>query len=282
MKHFLICALFFLWACSPKEYELVIEEPKLVAYAFFEKDRNLSVQVLQSSSPLEDGEDIISNATVQVYEDDLLLSAFAHQGNGVYQSDHKASANKEYRLVISAPGFSEVQSENILLPAFSDIAEVITKDSIEGEGNNRVRIFSQFTIRFQEPLTQSLYFTHSAYRIESDRPKSYSLQSEGSCFDQEGYAINGVRGFGLSCHSSIQEITLETNNQDVGIDLESRQRIEICQVNEMTHLFNSALNNTSLNNDNDLLIEAIQIPTNLQNGFGLLSVSHCKTFEIAY
>lgn len=274
--------LITLTACSQPDFDIEPEDPRLVVYAFFESGKPLAVDVYQSGPPLGEGPDIVANAVVQVLEDGAPLPPLIHAQGGRYVSEYRPRAGRRYQVQVSAEGFPAAYSREETMPLFSDIARVETRDSTVGEGESRRRIFSQFTAHLATRLDSSLFFTHHAVHTHDEGLEIYWVSAEDLCYDQGSYFFGSRAGFGLSCRPFVEEITLENTNEDRGEDFNSRQRITLCQVNEATHRFNIALSNTSLNNDTDLFIAPVSIPTNIDGGFGILSLANCRAFEIKY
>ncbi|HMQ47777.1 MAG TPA: DUF4249 domain-containing protein [Saprospiraceae bacterium] len=277
------CVLFLCFGCQPSEITLPIPEPKLVVYAFWQADHSIEVRVQRSSGPVEDtATDAVNNATVVVYENDAPVDTLRFDENGLYKSSFKPRAGHAYHLEVHAIGFAGVVSEKESMPERPDIAQVLTIDSTLEQGEQTRRLFSLFNIVFERPLYDTLFFTLNARLLDiADARALYWLSPGFDCGENSSYSFNGIYGCDLSCWPAIAEISFETSNEEFDTYAESKQGITLCRVNEAHHEFHESIKNVGLVDDG-LFSSPTLLPSNIEGGYGLLSLSTCTYFEIKY
>lgn len=269
-------------ACQPSEIELPTPEPRLVVYAYWQDGQDMTATVFRSSGPQEEVTDEIKGATVLVLEDGQLLDTLAHTGeDSHYAASRQPQPGLVYQLVVQAPGFEEVRSAPTLMPTMPTIASVATRDSTIIDGDTKRRVFSQFEATFEEPITDGLFFTVSAQMLDVENVQLYWLSPNFYCGTDTGtsYSYNGEHGGDLSCLAPLSSISYETTNEDRDAQVDSRQGITLCRINEMHHQFYIGVQDID---DDGLLTAPIQLPTNIEEGYGLFSLRTCRYFIISY
>ena len=112
----LVTCCFLLYACQKEvKIDMPTYSPKLVVNCFFNPDSTWKVN-LSSSVPISgnDQPSYISNATVELYEDNVLISTLSYADSN-YVNNQKPLLNKLYTLKVSAPGFESVECSDKLL-----------------------------------------------------------------------------------------------------------------------------------------------------------------------
>jgi len=132
IKIFLIALpVFFLNGCESEEvyYNLPVANKKLIVYCFFNPDSIWSVNVSKLGDILdEEKSDLwVTNASVFLYEDNLLIDTLVYLKAGVYISTKglKPLYNKDYNILVKCSGYGDVFSTNEKLPAPVTISDVV-------------------------------------------------------------------------------------------------------------------------------------------------------------
>jgi hypothetical protein len=276
--------LLLMMACqAPPEIIIATPEPKLVVYAYWSTGKNMKVSVLRSSGPQEEVSDEVNNALVRVFEDGSLIDTLQYEGNGLYSGPSSPSTGRSYQLEVQAAGFQTVTSTLEYMPDSPNIESVTTFDITEGENDMIRRTFALFEVTLWDTLSDNLFFTLSAEYIDvsGSRLKSYWHSPDLICDGVNSYSLNGVFGSDLSCWPSLKRISYETTNIEVGVYTESRQGITLCRVNEMDYRFNAGIRDTDVNDDG-LFSSLIELPSNIEGGYGLFSLKSCTYFIVRY
>lgn len=113
----LVYSYIFLSGCQKEvKIDLPTESPKLVVNCFFNPDSTWKVRI--SSTISLSGKDkpgFISNATVELYENNALISTLSHADSGYYINSQKPLFNKQYTLKVTAPDFESVECSDKLI-----------------------------------------------------------------------------------------------------------------------------------------------------------------------
>ena len=115
---FLNCCL--LCGCSQNiDITLPYEGKKLVMLCILSPDRVLSAQIDQTYPPT--GNIIfktVSNAVIEVYENDKLIELLTHTKNGIYESAKRLrpKIGYTYKIKARATGFPDLESDGAMIP----------------------------------------------------------------------------------------------------------------------------------------------------------------------
>ena len=107
----------FLFGCT-RSIEIPFPDPKprIVVNGLFTSDSTWKIHISQSGS-LEDTAFLfppITNAKLNLYENDVYIGSPVHFSNGNYRLDSYPSIGKTYKLTVEAPGFSSVEAVDSL------------------------------------------------------------------------------------------------------------------------------------------------------------------------
>lgn len=166
---FTYCCLSLLACQKEVKIDLPTSSPKLVVNCFFNPDSTWKVNI--SSSIQLSGNDkprFISNATVELYQDNILISTLGHADTGTYVSNQKPLLDKLYTLKVSAPDFESVECSDRLISsattfttAFDTTERYITVKHLAFSENIPVSQL-QLTIR-DDPAVKNFYEFRGIY-----------------------------------------------------------------------------------------------------------------------
>ena len=110
---FLISTLLICFSCT-KEVDLDIPElpQKVVVNSLFCPDSVMQIHVSLTAGITEPKINNVDNATVKLFENDVLIKTIVSQQNGFYNSMYMPKVGKEYRVEVVVPGFDVVWAES--------------------------------------------------------------------------------------------------------------------------------------------------------------------------
>lgn len=111
----IVSVLAVLFACEkPEPIRLPPHTPKLVIHGYVETGTAFNVAIgrtFPSDELVIDTQTYVRNATVVLYEDGVIKDTLKfYQPTRYYRSPVMATVGKDYRLVVSAPGFATVEA----------------------------------------------------------------------------------------------------------------------------------------------------------------------------
>jgi hypothetical protein len=115
-------------------YDLPYAGDRLVIYGFLSPDRVVGVNIGKSYPPTGDYlfEDGIANATVALYEDDVLLEHLVHteRGNYVSGSGYRPQVGKAYFIKVTAEGFPPAETLPEVIPSQVGVDSFTFRDTV--------------------------------------------------------------------------------------------------------------------------------------------------------
>ena len=169
--YILLALCFMLSSCEKSlDVELPEHEPVLVVNSFFATDRDWEVHVSQSRDILDQSEiKMIDNATVEIWRDSEQVVEVPYFNNGLYRNPlAQPTVAGEWKLKVSAPGFTTVEAADTIPPAIPISSISIDKEQIESFAYE-----VDFQIHFDDPDAVANF-----YRLEI-----FGHYSDGSYFD---------------------------------------------------------------------------------------------------
>lgn len=94
------------------EYPIPEPDPRLVVNCLFTPDSTWKVQLTRNMSVSDTNFEapVITNAIVQLWEDNIYLGACTHTSEGIYRLSLHPKPGSTYKLIASAPGFPEIEA----------------------------------------------------------------------------------------------------------------------------------------------------------------------------
>lgn len=130
MKKILCLFVFSLFLSCEKEIKNIpeFEHKKLVVFGFLSPTEDITIRVDRTYPVFGEHlfEDGIKNASVEIYENGILIEKLSHQKNGIYISNKKyrPKVGKYYSIKVRAEGFQNVESSSELIPKEINIKNV--------------------------------------------------------------------------------------------------------------------------------------------------------------
>ena len=177
-SYLILTACFFLSLGCQKEIKIDLPTypPKLVVNCFFNPDSTWKVHL--SSTIALTGKDkpgFIDNATVKLYENNILIATLAHTDTGCYTNNQKPLFNKLYTLKVTAPDYEDVECSDKLISTatafttkFDTTKKYITVKDLAFSENIPV---SQLQVSIKDdPAVKNFYELRGIYKDPQAQP----------------------------------------------------------------------------------------------------------------
>lgn len=119
---FLIIIILFLVACEREtEIDIPKSESKIAVSCFLIPQKNIDIYICQSIHIYDTKEIPITNATVELFEENTKIQTIPHHENGFYRTDIQPTIGKNYAVEIKVPGFEPIKAQtDIPFPVIID------------------------------------------------------------------------------------------------------------------------------------------------------------------
>ena len=157
------------------EFDGEIVEPKIVVNALFNTEDELRIHLSRSLAVVDRGDlDNITNATVELLDaDGNKIVDMVHDTGGYYHADgFIAKANTEYKLNVSADGYTSVKAQDIT-PEFISVSSIDTFEGRDVDGFQNV----QFEVDWTDPQGSNYYMVEvfARYSFVEDEYEGFNL-----------------------------------------------------------------------------------------------------------
>jgi len=309
----IIAALMFLAAC-----EKIINEDinhvtrKLVIYSFLSPEKPIEVSVT-SSVPILDNDTIIyvSNATVQVYEDGVLLeNLYCNSNTRSYTGDSITPfPGKKYRIEVSATNFATASCETVI-PIPVQITSLDTMTRLSKEGNNYSSIHFIIKANITDPVSEENYYLmclenkdyssispttntdnyiitefmtkNALVELYSYKPflnfqQVQNNEDIGFSTNKENYINSNYIAFSdIAFNGKTTSMELELNNYYIQDSMEYRVKLISVSKDYFKNITSMAL----YANSNDPFTEKVQVYSNVKGGLGMVFASSLNSKSI--
>jgi len=278
LKYFTV--FFLLVSCDLEQvvpYELPYEGDKLVVWSYIQPEETVEVTVFQTYPPLgRDTTIIVDNATVELYENDVLVATLQHFENGIYTSSFYPTAEKSYHLKVSAPDFEEVViSEKVIVPVKPEILDVVFVDSINFPRNQVEGIFS-----LNIDLKEEEYFTLTDIYSGIDTFNTASLRILSTTYIGDCNELFGTfGGIGIATDCLVNKNKMMFNFNYPDKNKPEKVSFQLAAISLSYINFSLSLENANFEQGFSFVSEPINVYTNMQGGYGLLAAYNPFIYE---
>lgn len=174
---FFILTIVFLSCIKKVDIKYDTLPQKIVVNGAICPDSAFQVRVSLSAA-LNETKQVVNNAIIRVFEDDIYLFDLPHTANGWYKVWFTPSEGKRYKVEVSVPTFETVIAETTI-PVFPQILESYYEKV--GDSPNEMGEFeAKTTIVFQDdPLLKNFYVPgQNRYIYEQSKEMDESILSE--------------------------------------------------------------------------------------------------------
>lgn len=165
-SYFLIILLISsLYKSCEKEVGMIIppHDPKIVVNSIFSEGEKWNVHVTKSKQILDQTEfEILTNASVDLYEDEILLESLTYIGDGIYESTQTPKIGKVYTLRVASDGLDSVRAESEIL------SPVQIKRISKAQKRYESLDYTELSIVFSDDEKVANYYNVSLYEYEGE------------------------------------------------------------------------------------------------------------------
>ncbi len=289
---FVILIISSSYSCTKSYFvDADFQQAKIVMNGIIDPDYGLWLN-LTESMPVNRSTNLslipITNATVNYYENDILITGLTHDNNGhYYETDFKPQAGNKYKITVDANRFTSAET-TVTIPQIVEITDhdfsVETKTYSEFWGTY-TRTDFYIDISFTDPDTLGNYYMLSAYQYENGSYQPIDLASEDddmNIFINDGLNILAMEDVGFNGETKDYTVSIQMNRES---GFEARILIELSSLEESyyRYLRTYSQNFTGMNSDDGPLItEVVQVHSNIKSGLGIMAAISQDYFAIDY
>lgn len=138
-------------------------DPKIVVNSIFSEGEKWNVHVTKSKQILDQTEfEILTNASVDLYEDEILLESLTYIGDGIYESTQTPKIGKVYTLRVASDGLDLVRAESEIL------SPVQIKRISKAQKRYESLDYTELSIVFSDDEKVANYYNVSLYEYEGE------------------------------------------------------------------------------------------------------------------
>ncbi len=280
----------FLVSCEKTMYvDLPGDKTKIVMNGILSPESGLWLNVSESVSattPVANSFIPITDATVDYYQNDILITSIIDNNTGNYsETDFIPLVNNEYKIIVNAPGLPEARAvvtvpDPVKILDF-DTTTVIRKFDIYNSIHYEVDFFVNFSI--EDPDTIFNHYMLGIYYLENDA--YHPLQGETDDINMNIYIKDGIEVLAWddqNFNGQTTEFTVKFNmNYYEGFKTVFLVTLYSIEEDYFKYLKSYSQNFTVLNDD-PLLFEAVQVSSNINNGYGIIAAVSSSSFSFYY
>ncbi len=163
MKRFLLILTVLIFSSCEKEVTFNFEhEPRLCLNCILNPDSTITAN-LTLSKKLDKSNNFVpvENATIDLYEEDVLLGKLQEVGNGNYKLMKKPVKGKKYDIIVDVSGYKRV-SATTTVPVAPEIS--YSKDTT-GHSNYNDRILYNLNVEIIDKPGKDYYWLYGSWKV---------------------------------------------------------------------------------------------------------------------
>ncbi len=185
---FLIFIIPVLLSC---EYETEIDIPhsetKIAVSCFLIPQKDIEIYICQSIHIYDTKEIPITDATVELYEENIKLETIAHDENGFYRTVKQPQIGKNYSIEINVPNFEIIKANtSIPLPVKIDSTRIKRNIGTSKNGNS----LSYYQILVNIPNTNKTNYYEYIFEALTDSINIFGQVNLGNSFSYDAIIMN--------------------------------------------------------------------------------------------
>ena len=228
----------------------------------------------------------LPEATVTYYSGDELISTITGSNDGNYfERDFKPVSNHEYRIVVNSEGLPEASAVvKIPVPAeisSFDTSAVIRNISINDPSRYEVEFFMDFS--FVDKGWEENFYMLGAFYWEGDDYQPLNVDSEDlnmNVYIQDGVEILAWNDHHFNGEKKEFQVSFRLY-QYTGFETVILFTLYSIDEDYFKYLKTYSQNFTVLNDD-PLLYEAVQVHSNIENGYGIIAGVASRSVAFGY
>jgi len=251
-------------------------KPRLVVNSILDKDSIIRVQLSKSKSMMDSTQSIdrVNDATVKIFQDNVLKQTLTKGINGIYSSTIKPIVASDYRIEIDNTVFGHVETKAMIPLAPNPITAVQTTELTPGSAPQYIK----FKIGLKDEGVASEYYYLRAFLIKKNfAPGANSkyviacrLGSDDNIVVVDDQTLMGVVFNNASFVKSNYELIVYTNTR-ITTDYNLWFELSGISSDYYKYLVSIIMQNNAGNNP---FAEPISIKSNIINGTGIFGAKN--------
>ena len=165
--YLVLAVLIVLIACEKTVYiDIPGKGRKITINSLFNPDSLLKVNVSKSCYILDNDIQAIENATVEIYENDILINTLPYLKNGLYRSTtQKPFPGNVYKIKVTVPDMGTAEAESYIPPVTNIISiDTASVKRTDDEGYTHEQL--EFRVKFKDNPDENNYYLLAPKQIE--------------------------------------------------------------------------------------------------------------------
>lgn len=251
-------------------------KPRLVVNSILDKDSLIRVQLSKSKSMMDSLQSIdkINDASIKIFEDNILLQILTKGINGLYSSTIKPKVASDYRLEIDNTIFGHVEATTLIPTIPNPISAVQTTELTPGSAPQYIK----FKIGIHDEGISPDYYYLRAFLIKkgflpganSKYVMACHIGSDDNIVVVDDKTLNGIMFEDGSYVKSNYELIVYTNYR-ISADFNLWFELSSITADYYKYLVSSVMQNNAGNNP---FAEPVIIKSNIQNGTGIFGAKN--------
>jgi hypothetical protein len=251
-------------------------KPRLVVNSILDKDSIIRVQLSKSKSMMDSLQSIdrVNDATVKIFEDNILKQTLTKGINGLYNSTFKPKLTSDYRIEIDNTVFGHVEANAMIPLTPNQITAIQTTELTPGSAPQYIK----FKIGLKDDGIASEYYYLRAFLIKKNyAPGANSkyviacrLGSDDNIVVVDDQTLMGVVFNNASFVKSNYELIVYTNTR-ITTDYNLWFELSGITSDYYKYLVSIIMQNNAGNNP---FAEPISIKSNIINGTGIFGAKN--------
>lgn len=274
-------------------------EKRIVVNGLICPDSTFNIHV-SSSVAINDNIETIDNAHIEVYKNDIYIGTCSFSENGWYQFSQTPSAGQNYKIVVSAPGYTSVSASTsipVQIPVDEFTCKVLEGNDFENGSQN-----TNVVVGFQDEINVENYYEIAFYSgdikyyetlfgirlsvsdasIQADGELNYSPKTYffSDVLFSNNYKTVNLRNFGGSYEGANGSVT----NSPLNIDFKMMsQEYYNFRRSWVIHVFNANTTNQTDDPINLLFLgDPVALYSNVSGGYGVFAGYNRSTKSATY
>lgn len=267
-----------LQSCNEKilNENLPFEGQKLVVEGFLTPTEPIEISVYQTLPPTGDLIDdrYVENATVQLFENAVLVETLTHDEEGIYYSprDFRPQFGKSYHIEVVADNFPKVVSETEILPDTIPVFSWSFVDSLFVDNNT---IEGRLSFEFQDIMNEANFYNILVEGVDINGERNVVAYFKED-FITENPACEYAEFFRDKCFENDWfRYDFTTNTRSHGEAPNQQQQYKqlrlTLQIAPESHYNYKRFLSVADNNEGNPFAEPVEFYTNIDGGYGVFT-----------
>lgn len=266
---FIIIAFLFTACEKTIEFDGEVKTPKLVLNGMLMADSTLTIHLSHSLSVIDNGEiGNITNASVYLYENGVVIDTLSHKGNGYYTSDITIASGKEYEIRASAANYESIDASDIVPSPIT--VDSITNKIVNGQDGEEIH----FNIYINDKEAEENYYIIRLYSSTYWMGGNDWYQDWVECYDPYVEDI----GYGDNYYADVFLPDNMFNGEQYNLEISTYwyeedttdYRIEVLSCSKAYYNYSKSIMRYEMT-EGDPFSQPVQVYSNINNGFGIFA-----------